>query len=91
MAENEAGVRELKTHLSAYLRRVREGETITITDRGDPVGRIVPIEESLEDRLKALADAGVIDWNGKPLPRRSPVAKNRGDRLVSDIVSEDRR
>lgn len=91
MAENEAGVRELKTHLSAYLRRVREGETITITDRGDPVGRIVPIEENLEDRLKALADAGVIDWNGKPLPRRSPVAKNRGDRLVSDIVSEDRR
>lgn len=91
MAENEAGVRELKTHLSAYLRRVREGETITITDRGDPVGRIVPIEESLEDRLKALADAGVIEWNGKPLPRRSPVAKNRGDRLVSDIVSEDRR
>lgn len=91
MAENEAGVRELKTHLSAYLRRVREGETITITDRGDPVGRIVPIEESLEDRLKALADAGVIDWNGKPLPRRSPVAQNRGDRLVSDIVSEDRR
>lgn len=39
-----AGVAELKANLSAYLRRVREGETVTVMDRDTPVARIVSIE-----------------------------------------------
>ncbi|MGH7324149.1 MAG: type II toxin-antitoxin system Phd/YefM family antitoxin [Candidatus Rokuibacteriota bacterium] len=31
------GVRELKNRLSAFLRRVTEGERIVVTDRGRPV------------------------------------------------------
>jgi prevent-host-death family protein len=38
------GVAELKARLSAYLRRARRGEAVTIYDRNTPVARIVPYE-----------------------------------------------
>ncbi len=36
-------VAELKAHLSAYLRKVRAGETITVLDRDTPIARLVPL------------------------------------------------
>ena len=99
-----AGIHELKDHLSAYLRKlsaylrkVKDGETVTITERGAPVGRIVPAEEeetderTLEEKMQALQDAGVLRWSGKKLPPREPVAENKSDRMVSDLLLEDRR
>ena len=34
------GIRELKNRLSEYLRRVREGERILVTDRGEVVAEL---------------------------------------------------
>ncbi|MCA9853061.1 MAG: type II toxin-antitoxin system prevent-host-death family antitoxin [Dehalococcoidia bacterium] len=31
------GIRELRQHASKYLRLVRDGETIQVTDRGEPI------------------------------------------------------
>jgi len=41
----EPGVRvaELKARPSAYLRRVRDGETIKVLDRDTPIARLVPL------------------------------------------------
>ncbi len=36
-------IAELKARLSAYLRRVRRGESITVLDRDTPVARLVPL------------------------------------------------
>jgi len=38
----EVGVRELKSGLSRYLRRVANGERVRVTMRGKPVADIVP-------------------------------------------------
>lgn len=69
----EIGAFEAKTHFSALLERVAQGETITITRRGAPVARLVPVaaapdrrrrEEAIE-RIKALAKRhtlGGLDW-----------------------------
>lgn len=38
------GAFEAKTHLSNLLERVSKGESITITRRGVPVARLVPVE-----------------------------------------------
>lgn len=38
------GAFEAKTHLSDLLERVSKGESITITRRGVPVARLVPVE-----------------------------------------------
>ena len=42
----EVNISELKAKLSAYLDRVRKGETVTILDRKTPIARIVPLEEA---------------------------------------------
>jgi prevent-host-death family protein len=41
----QAGVRNLKDHLSEYLRRVRQGERILITDRGRPIATLVGVDQ----------------------------------------------
>jgi prevent-host-death family protein len=38
------GIRELKTRLSEYLRRVRSGETVLITDRGKVAAQLLDDE-----------------------------------------------
>ncbi len=39
---SSVGVHEAKTQLSRLLHRVRAGEEIVITSRGEPVARLVP-------------------------------------------------
>lgn len=86
----ETGIRELKAHLSAYLRQVEAGKTIVITKRGRPIGRIVPLAQSTESRLEALDQAGLIAWNQETLKPQAPVAQTRGDRTVAELLLEDR-
>ena len=86
------GAREFKTRLGTYLRRVREGRILTITDRGRPVAEVMPIEfagRSVDARLARLRRQGVVTGQAKPVP---PIAKpivGRGRRF-SEAVSEDR-
>ncbi len=90
MEQTRVGIRELKTHLSKYMRQVKRGQSIVITEHGKSVGRIIPEGQSLEERVEALRQAGIIAWNGKKLKRIKPPAVNRSDKLVSDIVIEMR-
>ena len=90
MDEKQVGIRELKRRLSEYLRQVKAGETITITDYGKPIGRIIPIVSSIEERMAALGAAGLVIWDGAALRSIKPRAVNRGDRQLSDLIIEDR-
>lgn len=90
MAELHVGVRELKARLSEYLRRVRTGDTIVITDHGRPVGRIVPAEQPLEARLRAMVEAGTLAWSGQRLEPMVPVAQMHGEHSIADLLIEDR-
>jgi prevent-host-death family protein len=90
VGEMSVGIRELKAQLSAYLRQVKKGATVVITDRGQPIGRIVPLRPSLEGRMEELTAAGLVSWSGGKLAPRQPVAATRGDRMVSDLLLEDR-
>lgn len=93
MEQTEVGIRELKAHLSAYLREVETGKEVVITRRGTPIGRIVPAheEKSLQEKMKPLQEAGIVKWSGKKLQPREPIAEVKGDRMVSDLLLEDRR
>jgi prevent-host-death family protein len=90
MSEITVGVRDLKARLSEYLRQVKQGQTVVITEHGRPVGRLLPADQTLAERLKSLQDAGIVAWNGRKLETISPVAVNRSDRQVSDILVEMR-
>jgi prevent-host-death family protein len=43
--KNSVSTVEAKTHLSRLLQEVQDGSSITITKRGKPVARLVPISE----------------------------------------------
>jgi prevent-host-death family protein len=85
------GVRELRDNLSEYLRRVREGELVVITDRGRPIGELSPAGAGrIAEHGRALVRRGVATWSGgKPSGLVSSPRPKAG--LVSDAVIEDRR
>jgi prevent-host-death family protein len=92
------GVRDLKNRLTHYLRVVQEGRTILVTSRGRPVARLVPAAPTrktrlpleLEQRMWELAADGFLVWNGGDSHLPKPAAVNKGPRLLSDLVVEDR-
>lgn len=50
---NTIGSFEAKTHLSQLLEKVQEGVEITITKRGKPIARLIPVKE---DKSKTNMD-----------------------------------
>ena len=85
----EASIRELKAHLSEYIRQASAGETVTINVHNRPVAQIVPIKR--QTALGDLATQPGISWNGGKvagLPRGEalPVGVS-----LADWVAEDRR
>ena len=90
MTQALVSIRELKSRLSHYLRLTRKGESVVITDRGVPIGRIVPIGQGLDQRLAAMREAGLAQWSGHKLRHRKPVAKLRGRKTVAHLLVEDR-
>jgi prevent-host-death family protein len=92
MSKAVVGVRELKSRLGSYLREVRRGQTIVVTDRGEPVAELRPIAAAKSgagaelDRLVAL---GRLTRASKaPLAPFRPI-RRKGLRL-SDAIVEDR-
>jgi prevent-host-death family protein len=90
MTEMRVGTRELKNKLSEYLRRVKAGETIIVTEHGKTIGQIVPIKSTLEERIQAMVAAGQAEWNGQKLAPYLPRAVNKSAHQLSDLVIEDR-
>ena len=90
MKERAVGVRDLKANLSACLRHVKAGETILIRERGKPIGRILPVEVTLDDKLHEGVRLRHWSWNGRKWQPSSLPVKTRGKRLVSDLLLEDR-
>jgi|SRR6185295_1469576 len=67
MTEKIVSVSELKAHLSECLRRVKEGERWTVTERGRPVAVLGP-SLNQGDELDELAAAGAIRLGTSRLP-----------------------
>lgn len=53
------GVRALRQNLSVYLRRVKAGEPLEVTERGRPVARLEPILDD-DDPIARLAARGLV-------------------------------
>lgn len=84
----EAGVRDLRDHLSRYLERVRAGEEVTVTDRGRPIARLVPVGGATTfDRL--IAEGLVVPAVSRR--RARPETRVCATGPVSDLVGEQRR
>ena len=87
------GVRQLKNSLSRYLRAVRDGEVVLVTERGRVIAELRPRSENAPgDQSEALAELeleGVLTRGEGRTSRAEPV-KLRGRMRVSSMVIEDR-
>ncbi len=90
MTTKTVGIRELEAQLGAYLQQVKDGTILVITERGKPIGRIVPIRPSLEERTRELMEAGLIKWSGRKLKPRNPGPRLLGNRTAAELLLEDR-
>jgi antitoxin (DNA-binding transcriptional repressor) of toxin-antitoxin stability system len=89
------GTRELKNRLSHYLRQVRRGESIYVTDRGEVVAELRavarPVQSSEREILEALAASGDIALGtGKKRRDFKPIKPARKF-SIAQLVLEDRR
>jgi prevent-host-death family protein len=85
------GVRDLKNRLSEFLRRVADGERITVTDRGRPIAVLGPPDPAPDDQgITRMVREGLAAWGGgKPKGAARPI-RLRG-KPISDTIREDRR
>jgi prevent-host-death family protein len=80
------GLRELKNRLSEYVRDVRSGEGVLVTDRGEVVAELLPpgarVDESrIPSALVTLARRGQLTLGASNdaalYPKLSPLLKRR--------------
>ena len=66
----KTGVKEARQNLPDILNKVRRGEEVIITKRGDPIAKVVPLRKKSKGALSghsALREA--LTRKGKPLSR----------------------
>lgn len=83
------GVRELRQNLSRWLRRVENGESFEVTERGRPVAELRPLarEEGMIARLRRegrIARIATRDLADLPPPAQAPP----GAPPLSEILDE---
>jgi prevent-host-death family protein len=83
----DVGVRELRDGLSRYLAAVRAGGTVTVTDHGRTIARIVPVDAPT--KLEQLVSEGRVQRaRRRKAPAPEPVTT---DGSVSDLIADQRR
>lgn len=90
-------IADLKNRLSAYLRKVRAGESVLVLDRNRPIARIEPVrgKEEREGRLARLEAAGLVRLPTQPIPIEllkveAPVSKESVLNALLEERSEGR-
>jgi antitoxin (DNA-binding transcriptional repressor) of toxin-antitoxin stability system len=85
-------ISELKKRLSAYLKKVRAGQTILVLYRDQAIARLEPVvgADHGEDRLARLERSGLVRRATRPVPLRSlrAVAARPAAGVVEALIAE---
>ncbi len=89
------GIRELRQNLSVYVKRVREdGRAYEVTERGEPVARLMPLTDRPASIIEQMIADGRITpptaaWNDLPAPL--PPRKGKPlSQLLEEMRNEER-
>lgn len=80
-AMEKIGIRALRQHADAVLKRVQMGESLEVTDRGRPIALLLPVDESRA--LRRLRRAGRVVRARGDLLELEPLRPKRGVELPS--------
>jgi prevent-host-death family protein len=91
------GIRELKNRLSEYIREVRSGESVLVTDRGEVVAELTPPGQGTADgdvpaALLALAKRGLATLGAPGDASLYPALPRKRKRKVTaaQLLDEER-
>lgn len=85
---SEVGIRALKQNASKVVARAKAGESITITEHGKPVARLIPIRKS---RMEELIEAGLATPpKGRLSDLPPPPPRREGEPSASEILEQMR-
>lgn len=85
---DRVGIRELKQNASAVIRRVKAGDIVEVTERGQIVARIIPVsgqgplERMIAEGRATAADHDLLDFE--------PLSLSPGQRPLSMVLEEMR-
>jgi prevent-host-death family protein len=88
------GVRELRQNLSVYLRRVKDGESLEVTEHGVPVARLEPRRTArmpVLDRLIAEGRATPATRQHRDLPPPPEIPGRPLSEILREMRDEDDR
>ena len=93
MNHHTVSVANLKARLSEYLRTARAGEVVVVTDRGQPVAQLGPLEgaAALDGRVENLAAMGLVRTPTRALDPAFAEARRPADsegRSLQAILEE---
>lgn len=83
--ETKVGIRDLKAHLSHYVRLVREGGRVVVTDRGEEVAELRAVTP-VSPGLRELIDSGMVRWSGGKPAFRKLALELRGEPLSETVI-----
>ncbi len=90
----KAPISELRKHLSAYLEKMRAGESVLILDHNRPVARLVGVaaQGPAVDRLARLESDGLVRRALGPIPKELlEEAPPKPGKSVLEALIEGRR
>jgi prevent-host-death family protein len=79
----KVGVRELKAHLSEYIRAARDGEEIIITERGKDAAMLTSASHEMQV-LRDLMAQGIVQWSG----RKPDISQIEGIEITGEPLSK---
>jgi len=86
------GLREANQSFSKLIKAVRTGQEVTLTERGKPIARIIPVagpEDVEEEKIERMVSMGLVRPAGKhwKMPPFTPRPL-RGPSIVKTIREE---
>lgn len=81
------GVRELRQHASRYLAKVKAGETIEVTERGELIALLTPPSAESTARERLIAEGRLIPAT-RPFRLPTPRPARPGDPTAEEMLDE---
>ena len=88
MKRTSVGIRELRQNLSVYVRRVLDGDTFEVTDRGHPVALLGPLPEGSTPLARLVREGRVRPPAGDLLELGLP--RGRESTVTSEALQAER-
>ncbi len=82
------GIRELRQNLSVYVKRIREdGQSYEVTQRGEAVARLLPLEDR-ESRVGRMMADGRIAPGIRRLGDVPPALQSNAGKSLAEILDD---